>query len=147
MGIFVKHYLIFKQQSFPILFYGHLDLQPFHFWSLSQTMGIPKPANVNVLRGYPYLARFWSKTHTGIVRKFDDLATLNILYLQAEICNLQDDLARERQHDLESGVERRVDCDWNWFLLSSPDLNKGSKQWKVMINIRQKLDEYCMPHR
>ncbi|KAK6079992.1 hypothetical protein SCUP234_05348 [Seiridium cupressi] len=94
------------------------------------------------LQGYPFLAKFWTMTRDGMIRKFDNLALLNILYLQAELCHLETDLEDERRKDLETGQRSRVDCDWNWLLLKSDKLNQGSKQWKIIIDIREKLTEY-----
>ncbi|KAI1847839.1 hypothetical protein JX266_006334 [Neoarthrinium moseri] len=96
----------------------------------------------NQLMGYPFLAKLWSITQDGIARRFNHLAILNILYLQAELCHLEDDFMYERGKDLASGQTERVDCDWNWFLLKSPDLNKGSKQWQIALDIRERLAEY-----
>ncbi|KAI1862553.1 hypothetical protein JX265_009267 [Neoarthrinium moseri] len=96
----------------------------------------------NRLKGYPFLAKLWSITQDGIARKFSHLAILNILYLQAELCHLEDDFMYERGKDLASGQTERVDCDWNWFLLKSPDLNKGSKQWQIALDIRERLEQY-----
>jgi hypothetical protein len=50
---------------------------------------------------------------------------------------------RQRQEDLESGEERRADCDWNWLLLSTPELNRGSRQWELVLELRQKLERHC----
>ncbi|KAK9783475.1 hypothetical protein AB5N19_04365 [Seiridium cardinale] len=94
------------------------------------------------LQGYPFLAKFWTMTRDGMIRKFDNLALLNILYLQAELCHLETDLEDERRKDIETGERARVDCDWNWLLLNSDKLNQGSKQWKVIIEMREKLTEY-----
>ncbi|KAI0023581.1 hypothetical protein F4780DRAFT_56704 [Xylariomycetidae sp. FL0641] len=91
-------------------------------------------------RGYPYLAKVWSMTQIGMVRKFSDLAILNILYLQAEIADLEEDLVKEQKKDRASTVDdERVECDWDWLSLSS---HKKSKQWALFLKIRAKLVEY-----
>lgn len=95
-------------------------------------------------KGYPFLARFWAQTQTGIARRFKHLATLNILYLQAELCHLERELERQRRRDLETGRPERADCDWNWLLLSEPALHRGSRQWEVVLEIRGRLEEYCV---
>lgn len=95
-------------------------------------------------KGYPFLAHFWSQTQTGMARKFKRLAALNILYLQAELSHLERELERQRRRDLETGRREREDCDWNWLLLSEPALHRGSRQWEVALEIREKLGEYCM---
>ncbi|KAI0123814.1 hypothetical protein BJ170DRAFT_599014 [Xylariales sp. AK1849] len=101
-----------------------------------------KPPSGAQLRAYAYLAKYWSKTQTGMVRKFGHLAALNILYLQADLCHLEYELNLHREADVATGEEWRVDCDWDWLLLSRPELNKGSKQWATVLAMRQKLDEY-----
>ncbi|KAK8100581.1 hypothetical protein PG999_010955 [Apiospora kogelbergensis] len=93
-------------------------------------------------KGYPFLAHFWSQTQTGMARKFKRLAALNILYLQAELSHLERELERQRRRDLETGRREREDCDWNWLLLSEPALHRGSRQWEVALEIREKLGEY-----
>lgn len=103
--------------------------------------GPPPPSTK--LKGYHYLARFFTQTETGFVRKFKPLATLNILYLQAELCHLENQLAEHRRRDAESGDRQRVDIDWSWLLLSEPALNNGSRQWAIVLEIREKLDQYC----
>ncbi|KAK8046432.1 hypothetical protein PG996_014496 [Apiospora saccharicola] len=93
-------------------------------------------------KGYPFLAQFWSHTQTGMARKFKRLAALNILYLQAELSHLERELERQRRSDLETGRPERGDCDWNWLVLSEPALHRGSRQWEVVLEIREKLGEY-----
>ncbi|KAK8012343.1 hypothetical protein PG991_009718 [Apiospora marii] len=93
-------------------------------------------------KGYPFLARFWSQTQTGMARKFKRLAALNILYLQAELSHLERELERQRRRDLETGRPERGDCDWNWLVLSEPALHRGSRQWEVALEIRERLGGY-----
>ncbi|KAK7966977.1 uncharacterized protein PG986_001254 [Apiospora aurea] len=93
-------------------------------------------------KGYPFLAQFWSQTQTGIARRFKRLAALNVLYLQAELSHLERELERQRRRDLETGRPERADCDWNWLLLSEPALHRGSRQWEVALEIRERLGEY-----
>ncbi|KAK8058946.1 hypothetical protein PG994_009394 [Apiospora phragmitis] len=103
----------------------------------------PKPVAAALHpKGYPFLAQFWSQTQTGIARRFKRLAALNILYLQAELSHLERELERQRRRDLETGRRERADCDWNWLLLSEPALHRGSRQWEVALEIRERLGEY-----
>lgn len=114
-----------------------------------QSPGVPPPSPRRPpppsakLKGYHYLARFFSQTKTGFAREFNQLATLNLLYLQAELCDLENQLAEQRRRDAESGDSERVDIDWSWLLLSEPALNNGSRQWAIMLDIREKLGKYC----
>ncbi|EMR67789.1 hypothetical protein UCREL1_5208 [Eutypa lata UCREL1] len=75
-----------------------------------------------------------------MVRKFNHLAILNILYLQAELFDLEDALATEQETDRLSSTKRQ--CDWDWLFLSSDVLNQDRKQWKLVLEIREKLAEY-----
>lgn len=92
------------------------------------------------VRGYPHLAELLSQAHGGMVRKFNHLAILNILYLQAELFDLEDALATEQETDRLSSTKRQ--CDWDWLFLSSDVLNQDRKQWKLVLEIREKLAEY-----
>ncbi|KAI1082206.1 hypothetical protein F5B20DRAFT_587883 [Whalleya microplaca] len=92
-------------------------------------------------RGYPYLAKLWSKTQLGIARKYNDLAILNILYLQAELCQLEEDLAQEQQIDRASSGDGRY-YDWDWWLMPYSNMDKDKKQWELVLKIRQTLHEY-----
>lgn len=74
------------------------------------------------------------------MRKFNHLAILNILYLQAELFDLEDALATEQEKDRLSSTKR--ECDWDWLFLSSLVLNEDRKQWKLVLEIREKLAEY-----
>lgn len=94
-------------------------------------------------RGYAHLAEFMNKTHHGMTRRFRDLSTLNLLYLQAELYQLGDELDRETGRDMLCGEEsERSDWDYHWWLLATSELRTDGKRWKIWLQLREKLYEY-----
>lgn len=99
------------------------------------------------MEGYEKLAQLMGNSHTDghflIFQKFEQLSAQNILYLQAEIVNLQETLAGVAKEDAESeGLERQLFArDW-WALSSAED----GEQWGTFLHLRGKLKEYCTLH-
>jgi hypothetical protein len=99
------------------------------------------------MEGYEKLAQLMGNSHTDghfrIFQKFEPLSAPNILYLQAEIMNLQETLAGLAKEDAESeGPERQLFArDW-WALSSAEDC----EQWETFLHLRGKLKEYCTLH-
>lgn len=99
------------------------------------------------MEGYEKLAQLMGNTHTDghflIFQKFAELSAQNILYLQAEIMNLQETLGGLAKEDAESeSPERRLFArDW-WALSSAED----GVQWETFLLLRKKLKEYCTLH-
>ena len=63
----------------------------------------------------------------------------NLLYLQAELCDLEWDLTKleERSSDLDRSYQYRVS------VLRNPDASENSKeQWEKVLEIRDKLKAY-----
>jgi hypothetical protein len=99
------------------------------------------------MEGYEKLARLMGNSRTDghflIFQKFEHLSAQNLLYLQAEIVNLQGSLAGLAKEDAESeDPERRLFArDW-WALSSAED----SEQWETFLQLRGKLKDYCTLH-
>ena len=97
--------------------------------------------------GYQDLASVMSRYFgMGILRRFGTLSTLNLLYLQAELVHLESDLEAITSSDIEQGKagdKRRGFFTQDWELLSKPLGNGDEKQWEKMLQIREKLKEYC----
>ncbi|MCJ1389043.1 hypothetical protein MMC18_001897 [Xylographa bjoerkii] len=68
----------------------------------------------------------------AILRKFGDLNMKNLLYLQAELIELQDELG-----EISKGDDPLFDRDW--FCLAHAEDNR---QWTIMTEIRDVLKEY-----
>ncbi|ROW10220.1 hypothetical protein VMCG_01754 [Cytospora schulzeri] len=94
-------------------------------------------------RGYAHLSEFMTKTHHGMTRRFRDLSTLNLLYLQAELYQLKHELDRETAADMRCpGNNERSDWDYHWRLLATSGLRTEGKRWKIWLRLRERLYEY-----
>ncbi|KAK8121771.1 hypothetical protein PG984_010441 [Apiospora sp. TS-2023a] len=92
-------------------------------------------------RGYPKLADFMVEHDHVMLRQFRQLAVRDLLYLQAEICELEHDLIKQRADDANASGERQYyDCDW-WRLHQGETRMTGGEQWKLVLQVRAKLQE------
>jgi hypothetical protein len=100
--------------------------------------------DINVMEGYAKLARLMGNHHTDghflIFQKFEQLSAQNLLYLQAEIVDLQESLAVCVKEDSEHPEKQNYATDW--YKLSSSAI---SEQWETWLQLRKKLKEYCKP--
>ena len=97
----------------------------------------PKP------RGYPKLATLMEHhSETAIFRRFDNLNMLNLLSLQAELTDLELQLQHIRQEDETSDDPLRMLHAIDFWELRQSRTAGDDLQWQVMVNIRQKLQEY-----
>ena len=93
--------------------------------------------------GYTQLADFMVSREHVMLRQYRELAVRDLLYLQAELCDLQYDHAQQAQVDARQEDERRL-YDREWWHLQSDELRGGEgKQWQLALQIRKKLREYC----
>jgi hypothetical protein len=99
------------------------------------------------MEGYEKLARLMGNSHTDghflIFQKFEHLSAQNLLYLQAEIVNLQETLTASAKEDAESGDPERKLFARDWWALSSAE---DSEQWETFLQLRGKLKNYCTLH-
>jgi hypothetical protein len=99
------------------------------------------------MEGYAQIAGFMSDaSEMAIFRRFGTLSLQNLLYQQAELVELENELAQLANEEREPGHPNRpyYRTDW-WFLSRSQDYGDG-KQWKKVLEIRAKLKEYCESH-
>ena len=74
----------------------------------------------------------------AVFRRFSSLNAKNLLYLQAEIADLEQQLGDCEKKDLESD-----DTDQSQFLWSVAELKKSNgEQWQKILELRIKLKEY-----
>ncbi|CAG8977261.1 hypothetical protein HYALB_00009358 [Hymenoscyphus albidus] len=102
---------------------------------------------MNVLKvqveGYPALAALQGTyPQLGIYRRFATLNARNLLYLQAELVNLERDLEEYTEKDCRSEDARRRLCNKNWHYLSKKEQGLAGSQWHTMLRIKEKLKEY-----
>lgn len=92
--------------------------------------------------GYAKIAMTMS--HHGelaIFRRFSKLNLQNLLYLQAELTNLEKDLGELVERDKLDASRGFYAKDW-WSLAESSDEEEGQEQWDKVLQIREKLKEY-----
>ncbi|KAH6722946.1 hypothetical protein BKA61DRAFT_565600 [Leptodontidium sp. MPI-SDFR-AT-0119] len=93
------------------------------------------------MEGYAKLADLMGNDHTDghflIFQKFEALSAQNLLYLQAELINLQENLGFLTSRDVEDPEKSMFTRDWE--ALSSAD---DDSQWQKWLEIRRKLKEY-----
>jgi len=93
--------------------------------------------------GYTKLSQFMTSKHYAIFRQFQPLAVRDLLYLQAELVQLDIEHQHAVQTDRECNDERQhYDREW-WHLSNSEPRGLGGEQWALALKIRMKLREYC----
>ncbi|KAE8443529.1 hypothetical protein EG329_001769 [Mollisiaceae sp. DMI_Dod_QoI] len=96
------------------------------------------------MSGYTKLAAFMAEKHHPILKKYQQLAARDLLYLQAELCDLQfryDEIAKK--DTMAKDCER--ECygrDW-LNMATSYQRRCGGEQWTIALAVRNKLQEYC----
>lgn len=92
--------------------------------------------------GYTKLAQFIADQQYAIIRKFQHLAARDLLYLQAELVQLEIEYSDAAQLDRECDDERKFyDREW-WHLSNSKRRGFKGEQWDLALKIRAKLREY-----
>ncbi|KAF8865145.1 hypothetical protein BDZ45DRAFT_721289 [Acephala macrosclerotiorum] len=92
--------------------------------------------------GYHKLSSFMVDANYTIFRQFKILANRDLLYLQAELAQLEDQFEVIQDQDRASGGEQEF-YDRNWPLLnSSKQRGHDSEQLRKALEIRMKLKEY-----
>lgn len=97
------------------------------------------------MEGYAQLAwRMANHTDLGILRRFAPLNVQNLLYLQAELTDLETKLRNLEKANAASGEEPRkwYSRDWRFLAESQETEGNGGSQWLVFLEIRAKLREY-----
>lgn len=101
------------------------------------------PAAPPELRGYPKLATFMSfHPDTAIFRRFDHLNMMNLLSLQAELMDLEVHLQNIRSEDETSGDPLRMLHAVNFHEMRQSKKEGDDLQWRILLDIRAKLQEY-----
>ncbi|KAK6079539.1 hypothetical protein SCUP234_05708 [Seiridium cupressi] len=93
------------------------------------------------MEGYAKLALLMGRhDEVAIFRRFQTLNMQNLLYMQAELAQLEDDLKKLAREDTDSPDRIYYAKDW-WSLSQSPE-DKEKMQWNKCLDIRKKLKEY-----
>lgn len=92
--------------------------------------------------GYAKVSCLMSKYEEfAILKRFKALNYLNMLYRQAEITSLQQDLEELAERDAKDAARQFYTKDW-WALVHTETDQEGGEQWRKVQQIRLKLDEY-----
>ncbi|KAF1967562.1 hypothetical protein BU23DRAFT_542456 [Bimuria novae-zelandiae CBS 107.79] len=101
-----------------------------------------KPPTKKV-RGYPQFAsKIELRPEFAIFRRFGGLNAENLLYLQAELSMLEEDLQLQQKIDSESNHERRSKYALNWYQLSRSRSHGDTTQLDLVFRIRDTLKQY-----
>lgn len=95
--------------------------------------------------GYPRLAALQGTyPQLGIYRRFATLNARNLLYLQAELVDLETSLKDYTTEDSASEDPKKRLHNKNWYYLSRKKGGVLDSQWHTMLCVREKLREYSM---
>jgi hypothetical protein len=110
---------------------------------------MPKASQLDKLgryvRGYPKLAgQMAILPKIAIFRRFGALNARNLLYLQAELTDLDEALLRAESRDSEDPRwEKKAHArDWYWLEHSTRADDQDTMQYNLAMKIREKLREY-----
>lgn len=94
--------------------------------------------------GYPALASLQGQyPELAIYRRFSTLNARHILYLQAEIVNLEKDLENDSRIDGISDDKNTRLRNKNLYFLNKKNENGViGLQWHTMVSVKEKLKEY-----
>jgi hypothetical protein len=103
---------------------------------------------VHLEAGYPKLSeRMALLPQLGIFRSFGALKTLNLLYLQAELIEVEKELREIQKCDSQSSDKKRakyhIDSYWLRESIKSTDV-ESSIQWRLILKCRALMKEYGM---
>ena len=95
--------------------------------------------------GYAKVARLMTNhPETSCLRGFKALSFQNLLYLQAELVQLETDYEKLAVVDRASGHPKRSLYEKSYRLLSQSQKDGNDDQYQKFLQIRAKLKEYCM---
>jgi hypothetical protein len=95
--------------------------------------------------GYDRLASFMGFfPEAAIFSRFAALNAKNLLYFQAELSFLEQELERAAKADAQSASETRRRYSREWFTLSHAEEQQDGdpRQWKIFLRIRRVLNEF-----
>lgn len=87
-------------------------------------------------------AQIEQRPEMAIFRRFGALNAENILYLQAELVLLEDELRKQQLDDCQSNVDPKTRYARNWYHLRNSRSNGDSKQLDLVHSIRETLWQY-----
>lgn len=99
----------------------------------------------DLVPGYPRLAgKMGTMPETAMFRAFSTLNARNLLYLQAELISLENQLLRCEAEDSMDAKRKEFAHDWFWLNQSQWEESEP-KQYNLVQDIKGKLKEYSIP--
>ena len=121
---------------------------------LAATLSMPKDQEhnafeVHYITGYPSLAAFIASDRdrsTHIYRRFDRLATRNILYLQSELAELEDQQDKYDAEDLKRTTQEKKSAG-NWRVFKEKASEPGDVKEKARMELVKEIEEKIKRYR
>lgn len=83
-----------------------------------------------------------NRPEMSMYRRFGSLNALNLLYLQAELISLEEDLRKQQMEDHRSNHPNKIKYATNWRQLRASHLNGDTQQLDLITKIRETLMIY-----
>jgi hypothetical protein len=94
------------------------------------------------MEGYAKIAELMGRhPELAIIRKFKTANLQNLLYLQAEITYLEEELRQIEIRDIRHG-QPRENFQHDWWYLANADTAEDNQQWTKALELRNKLGQY-----
>src|SRR5688500_7611181 len=97
----------------------------------------------SIVIGYPKLA---AKTEIqpefSIYRRFGALNAQNLLYFQAELADLEEELREQQVEDERNQAGKKSLYSKSWFRLQDSEIDGDTEQLELVLRIRKTLQEY-----
>ncbi|KAI0206579.1 hypothetical protein F4808DRAFT_454500 [Astrocystis sublimbata] len=108
---------------------------------------VPKDPGFAEAGGYTRLAEYMGQhSQLAIFRRFGTLTNASLLYLQAEITELEHELKYVQAQDCQSDDDVRKEYERSWYRLSrSASLEEGSEereQYELIMKLRELIAQY-----
>lgn len=95
------------------------------------------------VNGYPRFAgQIELIPETAIFRRFGGLNAQNLLYLQAELAALEEQLHQQQIQDSRSGHPGKSNYAFSWYRLSTSEDDNDQRQLRLVYRIRETLKLY-----
>lgn len=96
------------------------------------------------MQGYAKIAGFMGEhLESAMIERFSDINLQNILYLQAEIHGLREDLRKLEAQTTTRGLEEHKNFPLDWYTLAhTEENNHTNEQWQKVLQLRPRLREY-----
>ena len=99
------------------------------------------------VEGYPRLSSLMgADPPLAIFRRYSALNAQTLLYLQAEINQLERELQEISEEDFRSNDPKKSAFSREWWKLAGAT-GVDSLQWEKCLHVRAKLDQYCFCFR